>query len=174
MASTEDLAPETPSGTTRRTVLKAAGHAAWMIPAVQIASQVPAMAAASDILTIAAQGSKTTSGSLVISGVKVKNSSTTDATTNLTATLTFTVGSGNATSATVSGVPTEWSAASSSVAVGAGKKFSVSFSPSAQLAIGATAPALGATLAFNKDPNSITAVAVTFSSPNFSSATANP
>lgn len=47
MASTEDPAPQTPSGTTRRTVLKAAGHTAWMIPAVQIASQVPALAAAS-------------------------------------------------------------------------------------------------------------------------------
>jgi hypothetical protein len=32
------------TGTTRRTVLRAGAHAAWMVPAIQIATQVPAMA----------------------------------------------------------------------------------------------------------------------------------
>jgi hypothetical protein len=45
---THDNAPS------RRTLLRAGAHAAWMIPAVQVVSQVPALAASGDGLSITA------------------------------------------------------------------------------------------------------------------------
>jgi hypothetical protein len=174
MARTEDLAPETPSGTTRRTVLKAAGHAAWMIPAVQIASQVPAMAAASDILAISAQGTKSTGSTLTIAGVTVKNNSPSHTTAALTAHLNFTVSTGAATQATVSNVTGNWSADATSVTVGNNKTFSVPFTATSQVANGATGSPLGATISFNKGAGTISAVSVVFGASGFTGATATP
>ena len=53
----------------RRTVLRAAGHAAWVVPAIQVVSMAPAFAAASDVLQItAAAGTWTRGGSSRVDG----------------------------------------------------------------------------------------------------------
>jgi len=94
MKSPVDLSPEPQHGTSRRTVLKAAGHAAWMIPAVQIASQVPAMASASDILTVGNNGTYSGLSAILTSvslhSTSVHNGSPGAAATGLMATLTVT------------------------------------------------------------------------------------
>ena len=75
----------------RRTVLRAAGHAAWVVPAIQVVSMAPAFAAASDQLQITAASGQWTLGSsdYVTGSVTVQNSSTTDTTVALQLTLTF-------------------------------------------------------------------------------------
>lgn len=96
MASTSK--PDTQSGQTgitRRSVAKTAAHAAWAVPAIQVAASVPAFAAASDLLAFTAgSGDWTVNTGLfqadfvdVTTGVK--NNSASDATVDLSVTVTF-------------------------------------------------------------------------------------
>jgi len=120
MASTEDLAPETPSGTTRRTVLKAAGHAAWMIPAVQIASQVPALAASGDGIAKASTGNSHTAWSesaqratSTVTSTIVNND--TKPSTSLTVVLTMTAPKNTTFTSPTATVPSGWTGNSAGV-----------------------------------------------------------
>ena len=161
MTSTEDLTPETHSGATRRTVLKTVGHAAWMIPAVQIASQVPAMAAASTDQLSATNGSHSAGGKagkdLIISGVSVKNESPTTA-TQINASVSF-QGGGTVNGATVSG----WSRS------GSGTSSPVSFTSNATVAPGGSL-AFAPTITLQNQVSGVTNIQINFSATNFTGA----
>ncbi len=75
----------------RRTVLRAAGHAAWVVPTIQIVSTAPAFAAASDQLQITAASGQWTLGVIdyMAASITVANSSPNDPTVALQVTVSF-------------------------------------------------------------------------------------
>lgn len=79
------------TGLSRRSLVRTAAHAAWAVPAVQVAASVPAYAAASDQLTItSATGEWTPANNRRMDGsITVRNDSPDDTTVNLQVTLTF-------------------------------------------------------------------------------------
>jgi hypothetical protein len=68
-------APETEerSGLSRRTVIKGAAHAAWMVPAITVVTQAPALAASGAAQLSFMSASGTHSGTTITARVDVKN-----------------------------------------------------------------------------------------------------
>ena len=111
---TRDTDAATPerSGLNRRTVLKAGAHAAWAIPAVQVITQAPALAASGDSLSFSAgpagswQSTDSTKSGykrFKISALAIKVTSSHGGSATVTVTLTFPTGSGSLTAPTVTG-----------------------------------------------------------------------
>lgn len=134
----------------RRTVLRAAGHAAWVVPAIQVVSMAPAFAASGTLQITAASGTWTRGGSSRVDGtVTVHNASTTDATGNLQLLLTFpnvfvwrtTRRGGSNRTLTISLVTGGWTAGTVSYSgTGTGRTATVVFTSSTQLVTGASKP----------------------------------
>lgn len=176
MTASDELAPEAHQhGTSRRTVIKAAGHAAWMIPAVQIASQVPAMATASDILTIANNGTYSDVAAILtkvsLKNTKVHNSSHGAAASGLKATMTATTTAGNVTFNNVSA--SGWTYTGETISGSGNKIHTMTFT------FAGTAPAIGSDTSFEPSFNQsklsgITISQVLFEATGFVSTTASP
>lgn len=105
------------SRTSRRTVVRTAAHAAWAVPAIQIATSVPAFAAVSNKLllsTFTARWSGPGNSTKLTITATIKNDDGNTAATAVTFTVTFPAGYGNITGAAA---PTGYTAVTTGTSV---------------------------------------------------------
>ena len=135
------------SGPSRRSVVRTAAHAAWAVPAIQIATSAPAFAAASDTLAFTAGSGDwdtSTYPRTVQVMATVRNNSVADTTANLQVTVTFpnlyvwSQALSINLPITIGNVTGGWAASAPTYAgSGTGRTASVTFTAAPQLAAGA-------------------------------------
>ncbi len=145
MNEQKGLSPDQRTGQrhlSRRTVLRTAAHAAWVVPAIQVVGLAPAFAAASDVLllTPASSGQWTNNRKSMTASVPVKNNSTTDPTVALQLTVTFpNLYVGSSGTLTISAVTGGWAASAVTYPVTGGTRTArVVFTAATQLVTGAS------------------------------------